>query len=310
MTRWLTRLGIVLALATNGAAKVFPPETLLQPVLGGGWSLRGRPVAYSPERLFEYIDGEAEHFLAYGLVGTAVGVYAATPSGQRGPTPERKVTVDVYDMGNSAQAFGIYSSMRSGDVQIVNVGAQGYLAGPVLDFWKGRYFVHVSAGTAFPGFEKAAVAIGRDLSADIRGPSRMPQVCTLLPTKGRVTHSLKWYRSNFLGHAFLTNVAVATYARRHTRPRLFVGAYKTETAAKQVLRKYARAVVPRAKPVPVPADLPENTVAVVQPYYDTILVTQVGSFVTGVLKAPDCRAAASLLKPLLESLERERKRGK
>jgi len=36
------------------------------------------------------------------------------------------VTVDIYDMGNAQNAFGIYASERSPDNSFITLGAEGY----------------------------------------------------------------------------------------------------------------------------------------------------------------------------------------
>jgi len=277
------------------------PALLLKPILAGDWVRQGEPKLYAPEDLFEYIDGEAEHFVAYGFRQAAVGEY------QSKVDPKRKITVDVYDQGSSAQAFGFYSSMRSGDVKYVEVGAQGYVAGPVLDFWKGQYFVHIYPGAKFVEFEETATRLGRELAGRITGKSELPAVCTLLPKRGLLPNSVRWYRQDFLGHAFLKDVAGAEYQRDARRWQFFVINHRTQAEALKSLAQYREAVLKRAAPLEAPTDLPKDTVIVRQSYYDVVALAPAGRYLVGVMRVPDTAAAAAVLSPVIAALLRARK---
>lgn len=69
-----------------------------------GWKLKERPERYSPEKLFEAINGGADRFLAYGFEELARATYA--PDGI--PYPEESV-IEVYQMSTPLAAFGVYS---------------------------------------------------------------------------------------------------------------------------------------------------------------------------------------------------------
>src|SRR4030042_4975524 len=71
-----------------------------------GWSWQGVPRHFTVQNLYEYIDGEAELYYAYGFRELATLTYFWK-------NPEDTFfTVNVYDMGDSLNAFGIYSNYR------------------------------------------------------------------------------------------------------------------------------------------------------------------------------------------------------
>ena len=63
-----------------------------------GWTLAGEVTAKAPDNLWEYNNGAAEAFLAYGFQGLS---YADLKAG------ELVVTVEIYDMGSPINAYGI-----------------------------------------------------------------------------------------------------------------------------------------------------------------------------------------------------------
>ncbi|MBU0985670.1 MAG: hypothetical protein KKH68_00325, partial [Proteobacteria bacterium] len=66
------------------------------------WKLAEQPYRYIPPNLYEYINGAAEFFIAYGFTELAGANYAPV-SGDKDT-----VTVDIYDMGNKLNAFGVF----------------------------------------------------------------------------------------------------------------------------------------------------------------------------------------------------------
>ena len=55
------------------------------------------------------------------------------------------IDVYLYDMGQPAQAFGVFSVERTEGLPAVPLGREGYRAEASYFFWKGRYYVQVLA---------------------------------------------------------------------------------------------------------------------------------------------------------------------
>ncbi len=84
-----------------------------------GWVRGGDARCYSPDALYEYIDGAADLYLSYGFKQAVVGDYVKSGEG------EHWITVDVYDMGAPLHAFGIYGAEKPPDVAEADVGEYG-----------------------------------------------------------------------------------------------------------------------------------------------------------------------------------------
>ena len=100
------------------------------PVEVQGWTLAPEVENYTPENLYEYIDGASELYISYGFEKLFTRRYQ---SGQ----PD--ITVDLFDMGDPGNAFGIFAHSQEAPGQEVGRDSE-YLDG-LLRFWQNRYYV-------------------------------------------------------------------------------------------------------------------------------------------------------------------------
>ncbi|MBI2567539.1 MAG: hypothetical protein HYV63_10950 [Candidatus Schekmanbacteria bacterium] len=91
----------------------FPPE-----ILAGGWRLEKGVETYTPDTLFEKIDGAAEQYLSFGCRGMA---FAALANGGD------SLTVELYDHATFANALGIFAAQRGATAPVTeSAGARYY----------------------------------------------------------------------------------------------------------------------------------------------------------------------------------------
>src|SRR4030042_5780455 len=73
------------------------------------WILIHGPQIYTKKTLFEHINGQAELYFKYGFQKSVFAIY------QNRKSREDQIEVDIYDMGNVVQAFGVFSRFRNED---------------------------------------------------------------------------------------------------------------------------------------------------------------------------------------------------
>ena len=95
---------------------------------------------YTGEALYDYINGGAELYLSYGLVGMTGCKY----QGEGLP----QVTVEVYEMTEAKNAFGVYTQSRDREERDYGQGSQSF--NDFILFWKDKYFVIVTAQKSSP----------------------------------------------------------------------------------------------------------------------------------------------------------------
>jgi hypothetical protein len=201
--RSATALLVLAALTVGSAALADGPDLLPPSGAVAGWSREETPRSFTAKNLWEYIDGAADLFLAYGFAR----VEAAQFVGDGGA--ERSITVDIYDMGAPINAFGIYVNEKSDDAKPLAAGVQGYEAGELLALWKGRYYVKLAVMDA--GDAEPARALATATAERLTGSSGLPAEFGRLPSEGRIAGSEKYVRKDALGHKALSNVVSADY---------------------------------------------------------------------------------------------------
>jgi len=182
-----------------------------------GWRAADRGELYDKESIFSYIDGHAEVYLAYGMTGCLARRYT-------GPQGEADITLDVFEMASPADAYGVFTYDRDGEE--VDIGHDGLYRYGWLSFWKGQYFVSVTAEAETPASRAAVLELGRAAAALIDGDGALPPIVGELPPGGLDASSVRFLHSQqildthlylgegeVLGLAPDTPVALARYLR-------------------------------------------------------------------------------------------------
>ena len=161
-----------------------------------------QPARFYSSDLYRYIDGAADAFHAYGLVAMAHQEYRVQ---------DADLTADVYDMGEPLRAFGIYAAERAPDYHFIDVGAEGYVSGEILNFLQGNYYVKLSAFSEKTKTAALLESVARGISGKIGAGRTIPRVVAWLPSRGLVARSEKYLVKEPLGHEFLAPAATAVY---------------------------------------------------------------------------------------------------
>lgn len=167
-----------------------------------GWSATSEVSTYLPDNLWEYINGAAELFLAYGFQS----LRSCDLKGHG-----ISITVDIYDMGNCLNAYGIYTTERPDELSRLPIGGEAIVAPPYQGLLlKNRYYVKADI---FDG--ELTEAIGKTLLAQIAGAlpgdDGLPGELQLLPAEDMIAGSEGFVREGYLGLSELENVLFARY---------------------------------------------------------------------------------------------------
>jgi hypothetical protein len=212
---------VAAALAVSGAVDAEVTPSMLPP--GEAISAqREQPRSFNPKGLYEYIDGAADLFLAYGFGELVTAAYSLGE--------QHSITVDVYDMAAPINAFGVFGSERPEQTPGLGIGPQGYFTNGLLAFWKGQYYVKISGQESD---EAAARTLATATAERLSGTTALPVEFRRLPAKGRVPGSERYVRKDALGHKALTNVISADYGAAKSTATVHVADLLTPAQAKQ-----------------------------------------------------------------------------
>ena len=170
--------------------------------------LKAPPREFTKENLYEYVNGHAEFFISAGFRSLISADYLSS-----GPDPS--FVVDVYDMGNAANAFGVL--MEEGGGEKVPVGFQGFSAPNLLTFIRGPYYLKVAV------FEEGLDihSLGKELDAAFLDmETNIPQF-DLLPAAA-IPGSESFIKEDFMGQDFLKDVYLKEYEEGERRFRVFL----------------------------------------------------------------------------------------
>lgn len=215
-----------LKLGGNDQAEPFPKVE--------NWRLSRDVQVFLPETLYEYINGAAIGFQAYDFQDLHVAEYTRKPQGS--------VLVEVYRHSTPNNAFGIYSQERPRVGSYVDIGAQGYVEEPLLNFIAGDYYVKLN-GTGDPPADRATLEnFAGAMVNSLGGGTALPPVLACFPAELQLPNSEMFIARNFLGYEFLHSGYTADYRLDDQSFRLFIIEGSDAQDCRQMLEQYAEFV--------------------------------------------------------------------
>jgi hypothetical protein len=211
------------------------------------WARQDSPTTYDRETIFDYINGAGEVYRSYAFVDVAVERYTR-PGG-----PD--VTIEIFDMGNAADAYGVFSYAR--EQEEPGIGGGYERKGSVLCFWQDRYYVCVAAEQLAPDDETVLERLAGRISQVLPPTPAPPALLQALPDEGRVAFSERFFhlhqslnyhhylaRENVLELNPNTDAVLARY--RPGTAYVIVISYPEAVDASRALSSFRGAIMPDA----------------------------------------------------------------
>jgi hypothetical protein len=171
------------------------------PKLEGFKKTTNYPV-FLPGNLWDFIDGAADTYLAYGFVDLHVAEY------KKG---KEVIKLEIYRQSDNTSAFGIYSTERSPSFRFLNLGAQGYIVDGAINFFKGNYYVKIRTYSKKEKTLKSTESLALKVSGMLEGDSKMPVMLSQFPEAGKKLNEETFINESVLGHKFLNKAYKAVY---------------------------------------------------------------------------------------------------
>ncbi len=251
------------------------------------WKLNTEFPLYTPENLWDYINGAADGYLSFGFQDLRMAEY------KKGSAIIR---VEVYRHLNNSNAFGIYASERSPDYNFIPVGVQGYLEGSVLNFYNKDFYVKIQANSSKSKVVDMMREIARQISDNISMDPVSPQALNLFPGQGKVANREAYIASNFLGHEFFNEVFTAAYNVYNEKFRIFITEKSSEEECRTLLEKYF------AFTGQDPSLIRPGEMIISDRYNGTLLIQWDGKYIWGVVDTDNHEVAGKYLKLAASSL--------
>ena len=265
-----------------------------------GWRAASRPEFFESRNLWEYINGQAEMYIDYGFRCVVTVEYSSSD----GPG---SMIIDVFQMQSPIHAFGIYAAERSPDDLFIKMGAQGYLGKNVLNFWKGPYYVKLTASQSSSDTRIALMRLGNAIANKIQGSFSEPALFACFPDKNRVKMSERFIPRNFLGQPFLENGYRVEYTGGGTTYQIFLIQTDSPEKATEAFRKYQDFL--RSRDEKISLSKRDDYQLFFTQGEEGKSVFQYGSFVGGILNSRDLSEAERTIEEIVHKLRNRAKGG-
>lgn len=236
----------------NGVENVKVKQELSLPSEAGGWKWDGKEKIYNPRTIFDYIDGAGELYRSFNFQSLIVRrfVRLGQPS----------IFAELYDMGSSEDAYGVFSFERQDEDAGVGQGSE--YGGGLLRFWKGKYFVSVYPEEELAEAKSTVLHLGQAIASSIKSSGPAPQLLTYLPGAqvGLREKSIRYFHNHVcLNQRFFvanenifhlgkkTEGVIAQYLRGQSKSHLLMIRYPTAKQAEVAFESFRKNYMPEAK---------------------------------------------------------------
>lgn len=258
------------------------------PATPQGWIKEGESTIYNKETLYDYIDGGAELYISYGMDSVISTLYTKEGIGE--------IRVEIFDMHNAENAFGVFSHTRTRDEKEYGNGSQ-YFTGALI-FWKGNYYISVMADDENDEIKNAITELAKDTEEKINVNGSIPDIISFLPKENLIQdgfiyfHHYIWLNSYyFLSNENILNIdqnchaVIGKYNVDKQRQYLLIVQYTDADKAMNAFISFRKHFLDDS--------LKTNTVNI----EDETWVTgkQTGNFLIGVFNSPSKASAEGLL---------------
>ena len=263
------------------------PDTLVD------WEIGREDQVFNRENLYSYINGGAELYRSYGFQEMINRTY--TRSGQ----PD--IIVDIFDMGESRNAYGVFSHSRESIEADFGQGSE-YYAG-FLHFWRDRYLVSILASPETVESKPALEQLARKIETAIGRNGPLPEILKILPEEGLAEESVRYFRHHVWmnSHYFIaeenilsindeTEALLARYGGPDRRYILLLVKYQNEAAAEAAYSSFTTVYLPELAREPT-AQVEDGTWTAGQ---------VAGDLLTVVFNAPSQGTALNLIEAVQE----------
>jgi len=224
--------------------KLLPQEIL-------GYKADGKDQFYDRNTTFRYMDGAAELYRSFGFKLLMVRGYvkADHPS----------IMVELFDMGSSEDAFGVFSFETEGED--VRVGQGSDYGGGLLRFWQGKFFVNVYAEQEASSTTQDVLELGKGIASSIKHEGQKLKLIHYLPEEGLSERSIRYFHlyqslnyhyfvshQNILRLGEKTNAVLGSYLLPQTNEKTFLLLiqYPTKKLAGEALQSFVKAYLPES----------------------------------------------------------------
>lgn len=260
-----------------------------------GYRITEGPTYYNRVNLWQYINGSAPGYLAYGFKEMVTFIVL-----HQGDNHE--IVIDIYNMGTSQNAFGIFSVERPTAGRDIALGVDGFQSEATLFFWQDTYYVKLSADEVTPQTTASLPLLAQIIAQKIPQKGERPRLFAIFPKKGQVQKSQRYLRRDVLGQDYFTNGYSIDYHEADHKYQILLINAENSQKAKQNFQKYftfLKTVAPITPEQPTPG---LQAFAGTHNYYGKVFFARQGAYIIGALGLDNQQAARDIISAMFVRL--------
>ncbi len=256
----------------------------------------GAPESFTPDNLYDKIDGKAELYVSAGVVAMNCQRFALKEA------PDEWLEWFVYDMGKVPAAFSVFSTQRRSEGQPLDLTEYAYKTRNALFFVSGSNYVEAVASSASEPLMNAMLEMAkRFVSATAGGGTQMTEM-QLLPVENMIAGSSVLQAADAFGFDQFKNVFTAQYKLEAAEAIAFVTTCSDANAANSLRDAYRAFLIANGGKETNLASSASGIGVPVEIMGTFEIVFSTGKFVAGVHSASTLVAAEELGKSLHQRL--------
>jgi CubicO group peptidase (beta-lactamase class C family) len=282
----------------NPATSAKRTAMMVESLTPEGWELHDRVTQFTPENLYEQINGRAEYYLAYDVMGMTFASFDKST--------DNSVFIDlsIYDMGTPTNAFGVFSGERPVEAPRLRLGRDAYRMGANHYIFQGQYYIQITAAGNTDEVRQVCMDLAERVTDFLQDSGQPLWGLVALPEADRVPQSAQYFLVDALGLDFMRNTYTAKYYKGKSIVSVFLSQQDSPESARETVAKFKEHANLYGKGVDI---LSEDGVELVSCDMDGSydVVFQKGSLVAGVTEVKDKRLAVEATIDLWKQLQTE-----
>lgn len=293
------RISLLLSLALLLVSSMLKAEELKDFIPSAnelaGFKITKKPKYYNQGNLWNYINGAAPGYLAYGFQGmvTFIVMYQKT---------QVEMITDIYDMGNSLNAFGIYSIERGPEGSTEEFGGGSFQSENTLYFWQDRYYVKLMAYDITQKTGKSLSLLAHIITQKIPKKGRIPHLFSIFPEKGQLERTERYMSRDILGQDYFTNGYSIEYDQYDNKYQILLIQGENTKKTKENFKKYLTFKSTLGQVTYEHSTIGEQAFVGIDNFYGTVLLARKEAYIIGVLGLNNQEIAQEIINAMFSRL--------
>jgi len=261
-----------------------------------GWGMSQKARSFKAANLWEYIDGGADRYLAYGFEEVVTAEYVQEGTGYR-------VLIDIYRMKDPLNAFGIYTQERNPAYQFLKIGNEGYRTGTTLNFWTGSYYVKISSSEEKDAVKREMTRLAGAVAAKVAPAGAEPVEAGWFPRTNQVPHTLVYIPRDVLAQSYFTSGFEMRYKAGDRQYRMVLIMLESPEAAQGALARYRQFLSGGRKATSDLAAPGQGGFSCTESHYGNVVAVRSGRKIAIALGIPSEDEGKKLVAELVEKMK-------